>query len=348
MVQILQYMYHAMYMYASTQCMPLHVPCHMCVNACMHDVSTYAFTGQAKTVHIHWCLQKKLAVPINPKDVEQADTSSSDNTTSTSTYNSIKPLDTDSEPSPVPFNYALKPANMDLDQAQMHDDYASAPTVLQTPSTPIYSQSPPLQSSRGPRQLPISPIEPRRTFLSSQEIRDPPAPANPLPPIQAPGVPPSVTGPLHPAQISWHPSTFAPAGPPHQQAPSSADLAEQAEEEPARLVHAAIIDPDQIQICKRPNGHDWVLGAGSFGKVNCVHICLIPNWAICFCVARCCVKFSRKTATLKDCYSYSSRSGFSFVKLVVGVTLCTEQQNSAAYPLLVATHHAAGLQSQNG
>ena len=28
------------------------------------------------------------------------------------------------------------------------------------------------------------------------------------------------------------------------------------------------IDPSDIKICKRPDGSDWVLGIGSFGKVR--------------------------------------------------------------------------------
>lgn len=28
------------------------------------------------------------------------------------------------------------------------------------------------------------------------------------------------------------------------------------------------INPDEIEICKRPDGKDWLLGEGSFGKVG--------------------------------------------------------------------------------
>lgn len=28
------------------------------------------------------------------------------------------------------------------------------------------------------------------------------------------------------------------------------------------------IDPDEIEICKRPDGSDWLLGQGNFGKVR--------------------------------------------------------------------------------
>lgn len=28
------------------------------------------------------------------------------------------------------------------------------------------------------------------------------------------------------------------------------------------------IDPDEIEICKRPDGTEWLLGEGSFGKVR--------------------------------------------------------------------------------
>ncbi len=31
------------------------------------------------------------------------------------------------------------------------------------------------------------------------------------------------------------------------------------------------VSDDQIEICKRPDGSDWELGAGAFGKVGCVH-----------------------------------------------------------------------------
>ena len=30
------------------------------------------------------------------------------------------------------------------------------------------------------------------------------------------------------------------------------------------------VSGDQIEICKRPDGMDWELGAGAFGKVGCV------------------------------------------------------------------------------
>jgi hypothetical protein len=29
------------------------------------------------------------------------------------------------------------------------------------------------------------------------------------------------------------------------------------------------IDLSEIKICKRPDGSDWLLGAGSFGQVGC-------------------------------------------------------------------------------
>ena len=43
--------------------------------------------------------------------------------------------------------------------------------------------------------------------------------------------------------------------------------------EPDRLVQAAIIDPNDIIMCKRGSGEDWLLGAGSFGTVS---TCLCP------------------------------------------------------------------------
>ena len=37
---------------------------------------------------------------------------------------------------------------------------------------------------------------------------------------------------------------------------------------PEKLVHASIIPSDSIQLCKRPDGKDWLLGMGSFGMVS--------------------------------------------------------------------------------
>ncbi|KAL3138988.1 hypothetical protein ABBQ32_005793 [Trebouxia sp. C0010 RCD-2024] len=36
---------------------------------------------------------------------------------------------------------------------------------------------------------------------------------------------------------------------------------------PEQLVHASIIPSNDIQLCKRPNGEDWLLGMGAFGMV---------------------------------------------------------------------------------
>lgn len=38
--------------------------------------------------------------------------------------------------------------------------------------------------------------------------------------------------------------------------------------EPEKLVRASIISSDDIQVCKRPNGEDWLLGMGSYGRVG--------------------------------------------------------------------------------
>ena len=46
------------------------------------------------------------------------------------------------------------------------------------------------------------------------------------------------------------------------------------QQEPQRLVHASIIDPRDIRICKR-DGKDWELGAGSFGTVS-PGLCVVP------------------------------------------------------------------------
>lgn len=293
-----------MYVYICTQCMTLQVHQCMCFDAYTHGVVDICLETAGKcNIHVSCCLQKKLAVPNVSKDVEQADLSNSDDTS-----NDISRLtETDSDQSAVPFNYTMKPMDMDLEQAQMPENYASAPTVLQPHSTLTYSLLPPLRSSRIPKEPPTSTAGLIPPLQSSKEIREPPALADPLPPIQAPGDPYAATGSSRSSQISWHPSTFAPTGQPHQQAPSGADLGsqeghgvkpasssdeasdgydrqhdftdgvagmdetegvEQAGGEPVRLVHAAIIHPHQIQICKRPNGNDWVLGAGSFGMVS--------------------------------------------------------------------------------
>lgn len=37
---------------------------------------------------------------------------------------------------------------------------------------------------------------------------------------------------------------------------------------PSRLVHASIIDLDEIEICKLATGEDWLLGMGSYGMVS--------------------------------------------------------------------------------
>lgn len=37
---------------------------------------------------------------------------------------------------------------------------------------------------------------------------------------------------------------------------------------PQRLVHASIIDPNEVQICKQAGGDDWLLGMGSYGMVS--------------------------------------------------------------------------------
>ncbi len=37
---------------------------------------------------------------------------------------------------------------------------------------------------------------------------------------------------------------------------------------PMKLVHANIIDLDEIEICKQANGEDWLLGMGSYGMVS--------------------------------------------------------------------------------
>ena len=42
----------------------------------------------------------------------------------------------------------------------------------------------------------------------------------------------------------------------------------QGEAEPERLVHAAIVDVNDIQKCHRENGEDWLLGTGSYGMVS--------------------------------------------------------------------------------
>ena len=36
-------------------------------------------------------------------------------------------------------------------------------------------------------------------------------------------------------------------------------------------IHVQLIDPGDITICKREDGSDWLLGAGSFGKVTTRH-----------------------------------------------------------------------------
>ena len=48
--------------------------------------------------------------------------------------------------------------------------------------------------------------------------------------------------------------------------------------EPERLVQAAIIDPNDIVMCKRGSGEDWLLGAGSFGTVSTC-LCPLPAFA---------------------------------------------------------------------
>ena len=37
---------------------------------------------------------------------------------------------------------------------------------------------------------------------------------------------------------------------------------------PPRLVHASIIELDEIEICKLASGEDWLLGMGSYGRVS--------------------------------------------------------------------------------
>ena len=45
--------------------------------------------------------------------------------------------------------------------------------------------------------------------------------------------------------------------------------------EPERLVHADIIDLDDIKMCKRDDGEDWLLGRGSYGMVGpALYLCL--------------------------------------------------------------------------
>ena len=54
--------------------------------------------------------------------------------------------------------------------------------------------------------------------------------------------------------------------------------------EPEKLVRASIINPNDIQVCKRANGEDWLLGMGSYGMVSGqppYFVCLVPLSALC-------------------------------------------------------------------
>lgn len=46
--------------------------------------------------------------------------------------------------------------------------------------------------------------------------------------------------------------------------------------QPERLVHAAIIDPNDIHVCKTANGKDWLLGSGSYGMVSPIFCYTFP------------------------------------------------------------------------
>ena len=35
-----------------------------------------------------------------------------------------------------------------------------------------------------------------------------------------------------------------------------------------RLVHASVLDAQDIQMCKKADGKDWLLGRGSYGMVS--------------------------------------------------------------------------------
>ena len=49
--------------------------------------------------------------------------------------------------------------------------------------------------------------------------------------------------------------------------------------EPEKLVHASVINPRKIRVCRKPNGEEWLLGKGSFGTVH-PSVCIPPLSAV--------------------------------------------------------------------
>ena len=162
----------------------------------------------------------------------------------------------------------------DLDSAELSVDYAVKPVVSQNTfvSQPNPSQAFPYPQ---PNLFQASLAPPPNPF--------PAAVASPPNPFQA-----SVKAPPNPFQAyleAPHTKSAVRAPNPLPDGLNSRSKieAEAKREEPARLVHADIIDLDDIKMCKRSSGEDWLLGRGSYGMVSpALHLC--PPLALVFCL----------------------------------------------------------------
>ena len=145
---------------------------------------------------------------------------------------------------------AITPMGKDLDSAELSAIYSVKPVVSQDTfvSKPHPSQAPPYPP---PNLFQASLAPPPNPFQAAVE-----APPNPFQAyLEAPHTVSAVRA-----------SNPSPDG---LNSRSKAEIeAEAKREEPARLVHADIIDLDDIKMCKRSSGEDWLLGRGSYGMVS--------------------------------------------------------------------------------
>ena len=143
-----------------------------------------------------------------------------------------------------------------LDSAEGSDSYASvaiAPTSVST-ALPYTSQSAPYAPQIAPQHT--------STALS-----------NPSQSSVTPGA--ASVSPPNPFEASLEASRLTSAVQVLKLAPGRLNSGRASEleagakrNEPVRLVHADIIDLDDIKMCKQDNGEDWLLGRGSYGMVS--------------------------------------------------------------------------------